>query len=104
MTMNIYVYNLRSVIGDDELSQLFSPFGEVKSSEVVKDGFTGQSRGFGYVEMEDEEAAQKAIEALNKTEVHDLVISVEQAQPKREQQGSYKVGNSSIPGYRFKKK
>lgn len=101
--MNIYVSNLRSAIGNNELAQLFSPYGEVKSAEVVMDVFTGQSRGFGYVEMEDEEAAKKAIEALDKTEVQDLIISVEEAKPKKEQKGSYKVGNSSVPGYRFRK-
>lgn len=101
--MNIYISNLRSAIGNDELTQLFSPFGEVKSAEVVRDVFTGHSRGFGYVEMEDDEAAKKAIESLNKTEVKELIISVEQAQPKIEHKGSYKVGNSSVPGYRFRK-
>ena len=100
--MNIYISNLRSAIDSDELAKLFSPFGEVKSAEVVKDLFTGQSRGFGYVEMEDDEAAKKAIEALNKTEINELVISVEEAEPKKEQKGSYKVG-SKIPGYKFRK-
>lgn len=101
--MNIYISNLRSAIGNDELAQLFSSFGEVKSAEVVKDVFTGQSRGFGYVEMEDDSAAQKAIEALNQTELNELVISVEEAQPKKEQKGSYKVGNSAVSGYKFRK-
>lgn len=101
--MNIYISNLRSAIGNTELADLFTPFGEVKTAEIVKDVFTGQSRGFGYVEMEDEVAARKAIESLNNTEVQELVISVEEAKPKREQKGSYKVGNSSIPGYRFRK-
>src|SRR5690242_16515718 len=101
--MNIYISNLRSAIDKDELVQLFSPFGEVKSAEVVKDLFTGQSRGFGYVEMEDDEAAKKAIAQLNKTELGELIISVEEAQPKKEQKGSYKVGNSSVQGYKFRK-
>lgn len=101
--MNIYISNLRSAIGNDELAQLFSRFGEVKSAEVVKDLFTGQSRGFGYVEMEDDEAAQKAIDELNRTELNELVILVEEAQPKKEQKGSYKVGNSSVSGYKFRK-
>lgn len=101
--MNIYISNLRSAIGNDELAQLFSPFGQVKSAEIVTDVFTGQSRGFGYVEMEDDEAAKKAIEGLNQTELNELVISVEEAEPKREQKGSYKVGNSSVSGYKFRK-
>lgn len=101
--MNIYISNLRSAIDNDKLAQLFSSFGEVKSAEVVKDVFTGQSRGFGYVEMEDDEAAKKAIEQLNKTELDELVILVEEAPPKKEQKDSYKVGNSSVSGYKFRK-
>lgn len=101
--MNIYISNLRSAFGNDELAQLFSCFGEIKSAEVVKDLFTGQSRGFGYVEMEDDKAARKAIDELNKTELNELVIIVQEAQPKREQKGSYKVGNSSVAGYKFRK-
>jgi len=101
--MNIYISNLRSAIDNDELRQLFSPFGEVRSAEIVNDVFTRQSRGFGYVEMEDDEAAKKAIEILNKTEVQELIITVEEAPAKKEQKGSYKVGNSSVPGYRFRK-
>jgi RNA recognition motif-containing protein len=101
--MNIYICNLRSTIGNDEVKELFSPFGEVKSAEIVNDGFTGQSRGFAYVEMENEEEAKKAIEALNKTEVQELTITVEEAPLKKEHKGSYKVGNSSVPGYRFRK-
>lgn len=101
--MTIYVSNLNDSIGDEELANLFSPFGPVQSAEVVKDVFNGLSRGFGYVEMEDDEAAQKAIEALHKTELKELMISIEKAKPRKEQKGSYKVGNSSVPGYKFRK-
>lgn len=101
--MNIYILNLRSAIGNEELKQLFAPYGEVKSAEIVYDVFTGQSRGFGYVEMEDEAEAKKAIESLHKTELQELVISVEEVPAKREQRGSYKVGNSSVQGYKFRK-
>jgi RNA recognition motif-containing protein len=100
--MNIYITNLRSDIGNNELSELFAPFGEVKSAEIITDAFTGQSRGFGYVEMENEEEARKAIDTLDNTEVP-LIITVQQAAEKREQRGSYKVGNSSVSGYRFRK-
>jgi RNA recognition motif-containing protein len=57
--MNIYISNLRSAIGDAELTEIFSAFGEVKSAQVVNDVFTGKSRGFGYVEMENDEEAKK---------------------------------------------
>lgn len=99
--MNIYITNLRSAIGNNQLSELFAPFGEVKSAEIITDGFTGQSRGFGYVEMENEEEAKKAIEALNNTQVQELIITVQEAPEKREQKGSYKVGNDRVGAYRF---
>lgn len=101
--MNLYITNLRSAISNDELTELFSPFGEVKSAEIAIDGFTGQSRGFGYVEMENDDEARKAIEALNNTEVQELIITVQETPTKKEHKGSYKVGNSSVAGYRFKK-
>jgi RNA recognition motif-containing protein len=100
--MNIYVENLDSVIDNDKLREIFSSFGEVKSAEVVKDVFTNVSRGFGYVEMEDE-AAQSAIEALNQTVVNDLKLTVKVAPLKTEQKGSYKVGNGAVNIYRFRK-
>lgn len=100
--MNIYITNLSSAIGNKELAHLFSSFGEVKSAEVIKDIFTRQSRGFGYVEMEDDTAAQNAIAALNKTEVQELVISVEESKPQNKQIGSYEVSNRSVKGYTFR--
>ena len=101
--MNIYISNLNSTIGNTELEQLFAPFGTVKSAEVVNDVFTGESRGFGYVELEDETAAQKAVAALHKTQLENLTISVEEAKPKVVHQGSYKVGDGPVEVYRFKK-
>lgn len=100
--MNIYIANLDSAIDEDNLKQLFSSYGEVKSAEVVKDVFTGVSRGFGYVAME-EEAAQTAIKELNQTVLHTLTITVEEAPAKKEQKGSYKVGNGATSVFRFKK-
>ena len=101
--MNIYISNLRSAVNNAELIEIFSVYGEVKEAEVVMDVFTGQSRGFGYVVMDDDASAKKAIEALNKTELHELVIGVEEAAPKIVQKGSYKVGNSTVQGYKFRK-
>ena len=63
--MNICISNLLNSIGNGELAQLFLPFGQVKSAGVVKEQFTGQSRGLGYAEMEDDEAAKTASEVLN---------------------------------------
>ena len=101
--MNIYIANLDSAIDDEGLKELFASYGEVRSAEVVKDVFTGVSRGFGYVEMEDE-AAQTAISELNQTVLHTLTITVEQAPTKKVQQGSYKVGDGAVSVFRFKKK
>lgn len=63
--MNIYVSNLGFNVQDAELKQLFNAYGEVSSAKVIMDKFTNQSRGFGFVEMPDDAAAQKAITELN---------------------------------------
>ena len=101
--MNICISNLSTAVGDEKLKQLFSAYGDVKSAVIVDDAFTGISRGFGYVEMEDNISAQKAIEALDKSELDERTISVEEAKPKVALQGSYKVGNGPIEAYRFRK-
>ena len=77
-------------------------FGEVKNAEIIKDLFTNESRGFGYVEM-DEASAQNAIQALNQTTLNSLKITVKEAVPAPEHKGSYKVGNGAVNAYRFRK-
>jgi RNA recognition motif-containing protein len=101
--MNIYISNLNSAINNENLKDLFAPFGEVKSAEVVLDVFTGESRGFGYVEMEDNAAAQKAIHDLNNSEFQSYTISVAEAAEKQVYKGSYKVGSGIVKEYRFRK-
>lgn len=101
--MNIYISNLDTNLKDNDLKNLFAPHGEVTAGEVAIDGFTSQSRGFGYVEMADEEAAQRAISSLDNSEVSNRVISVKKANPKENHKGSYRVGNGVIKEYRFKK-
>ena len=100
--MKIYVENLHSSVDNEKLAEIFSSFGEVGSAEVVKDVFTDVSRGFGYVEMEDE-AAQKAINGLNDTSFNDLKLTVKEAPPVNEHKGSYKVGSGAVKAYRFRK-
>ena len=100
--MNIYIENLDSAIENEDLRQLFTPFGDVTSAEVTKDVFTGLSRGFGYVEMEDN-AARAAIIQLNQSVVNNLTIRVHEAPPKKAQKGSYKVGSGAVNVYRFRK-
>lgn len=63
--MNIYVGNLSFQMTDDQLSELFSEFGEVSSAKVVMDKMSGRSKGFAFVEMPDDAAGEKAIAALN---------------------------------------
>ena len=101
--MNIYISNLNSSIKDQDLKDIFSPFGEVTSAKVQQDVFTGTSRGFGYVEMSDALAGQKAIDALNESTLEGLQVAVLPAEPKKELKGSYKVGNGPVTAYKFRK-
>ena len=66
--MNIYVANLSWNTNSDSLQELFSQYGEVTSAYIINDRETGRSRGFGFVEMPNDEEGQKAIDALNETE------------------------------------
>jgi RNA recognition motif-containing protein len=82
--MNIYVSNLSFNVQDEELMDLFTPFGAVTSAKVINDRETGRSRGFGFVEMEDNNAAQEAIQKLNQTSIDGRAIGVAEARPKTE--------------------
>ena len=82
--MNIYVSNLSFNIQDEDLHQFFSEYGEVTSAKVINDKFTGKSRGFGFVEMPDNAAAQKAIAELDGGTVDGRTIKVVEAKPKED--------------------
>ena len=82
--MNIYVGNLNYALQEDELQQVFAEFGEVVSVKIIKDKYSGRSKGFGFVEMADENEAQNAINELNGTEVQGRNIKVNKARPPRE--------------------
>ncbi|HSX47504.1 MAG TPA: RNA-binding protein [Patescibacteria group bacterium] len=84
MAMKLYVGGLAYSITDQELEQLFSEQGKVISAIVIKDKFSGQSKGFGFVEMEDLKEAQNAIKELNGKEVSGRAIMVNQARPQEE--------------------
>lgn len=85
--MNIYVSNLGFNVQDEDLKGLFTEHGTVSSAKVIMDKFTNQSRGFGFVEMADDTAGQKAIRELNGVMVDGRSIKVSEARP-RENRGS----------------
>jgi RNA recognition motif-containing protein len=82
--MNIYVGNLSWGLKDQDLANLFAPFGEVSSAKIVTDKFTQRSKGFGFVEMANDEEAQAAIAQLNGTEVEGRSLVVNESRPKQE--------------------
>lgn len=88
--MNIYVGNLSWSMTDEDLSALFSQYGSVSSAKILKDKMNGRSKGFGFVEMEDDEAAKTAIANLNETEVQGRKLIVNESQPRAEGEGGYK--------------
>ena len=80
--MNIYVGNLSYRMTEAELKDTFAPFGEVKRAKIVKDRDTNRSKGFGFVEIENDADALKAIEALNNREVGGRALRVNESKPK----------------------
>src|ERR1044072_6928793 len=86
--MNIYVSNLSFNVTDDDLEGFFAEYGEVSSARVITDKFTGKSRGFGFVEMADDEAARKAIAELDGGRVEGREIKVAEARPRERRRGS----------------
>ncbi|MEA2031794.1 MAG: RNA-binding protein [candidate division Zixibacteria bacterium] len=80
--MNIFVGNLSFDAGEDDLSQLFEQHGEVSSAKVIRDRLSGRSRGFAFIEMPDDGAAQSAIDELNGTDLKGRQINVNQARPR----------------------
>lgn len=100
--MNIYVGNLSWSMTDDDLLNLFSEYGTVSSAKILKEKNTGRSKGFGFVEMEDEEEAKNAISSLHETEIQGRKLIVNESQP-RTDDGGYKksggYGGGSRGGY-----
>jgi RNA recognition motif-containing protein len=82
--MNIYVSNLGFNVQDEDLKQLFTAYGTVSSAKVIIDKLSNQSRGFGFVEMSDDEAAQRAIDELNGTSKEGRAMKVMEAKPREE--------------------
>ncbi len=89
--MNLYVGNLALNVSEGELQQAFEPFGEVSSVKIIKDRYTGESKGFGFVEMPSGAEAQAAMNGLNGKELKGLAIKVNQAKPQKSKpRGGYR--------------
>ena len=82
--MNIYVGNLSYSVTEDDLRALFSEFGDVSSAKLIMDRDTGQSKGFGFVEMSGNDSGQKAIDELNGREVSGRALKVNEARPRED--------------------
>jgi cold-inducible RNA-binding protein len=88
----LYVGNLTYETTDNDLQNLFAPFGTVQSAQVIMDRDTGRSKGFGFVEMNSGDEAQAAISALNEKETNGRKLTVNEARP-REDRGSRYAGS-----------
>ena len=97
MARNIYVGGLPYDFTEGQLEALFAPFGQVAAARIITDRMTGQSRGFGFVEMPDNAAADRAIAQLNGTPVGGRTITVNEARP-REERSSYGGGRGGRGG------
>ena len=82
--MNIYAGNLPYSVTEDDLKEAFAPFGDVANVQLITDKFSGQSKGFGFVEMPNNSEADGAIKSLNDTSLNGRDIKVNQAKPRGE--------------------
>ena len=94
--MKIYVGNLAYSVTEESLKEVFSEYGEVESVKIIKDKFTGQARGFGFVEMTDASQGQEAIDALNGKDIDGRAARVNEARPPAPRQG--RPGNGGSRG------
>ena len=92
--MKIFVGNMAREVMDDDLRQAFEAFGKVESATVIKDKFSGESRGFGFVEMPTASEAQAAISGMNGKELKGRAVNVNEARPREERGGGGGRGGS----------
>ena len=103
--MNIFVANIERKVTDEQLQELFQQYGEIASLKLIKDRDTGMSKGYAFVEMANDDEAQKAIDALNEFELEGRNLAVNEARPKTEYKksggsgGGYKGGGGGGGGY-----
>ena len=85
--MNIYVGNLSYEVTEAELQETFESFGQIESVKIIKDNYSGRSKGFGFVEMANNSDAQSAIDGLNDKELKGRTLKVNKARPRNENRG-----------------
>lgn len=86
--MNIYVGNLSYQVSEEELQKAFEAYGQVESAKIIKDNYSGRSKGFGFVEMPVNEEAEAAIAGLNEKDLKGRAITVNKARPRTESRGA----------------
>jgi len=96
--MNIYISNLSYRLKDEDLRSVFEEYGEVSSAKIIMDHMTGRSKGFGFVEMPDSEAAAKAIKELHEATYDGKVITVNEAKPREDRPKSNFGGGGNRGG------
>jgi len=96
--VNIYVGNLSREVTEDELRKAFEAFGQVTSVNIIKDRYSGESRGFGFIEMATKSEAQAAINGLNGTSLKERTLSVSEARPRTEGGGRRPFGGGGFGG------
>ena len=97
--MNIYVGNISSQLTEEELKEAFVAYGVTSSVRIIKDKYTGQSRGFGFVEMPEKAEAEAAIAGLNGKELKGKELTVNEARPRREGFRGGSSGRSGAPSH-----
>jgi len=97
--VNIYVGNLSHDANEDSLREAFEAFGQVESVNIIKDRFSGESRGFGFVEMPSKQEAEKAIEEMNGKDLMGRAVNVNEARPKTNRRDSRGGGGGGRGGY-----
>lgn len=98
MAMKLYVGNLTYGVNNSSLEALFTPFGEVRSAQVVMDRDTGRSKGFGFVEMSDDQAGKAAMNELNGKDVDGRALTVNEARPREDRGGGGGGGGGGRSG------
>ncbi len=96
--MNIYVGNLSYDVDENQLRKSFEQYGDVASVNIIKDKYSGQSKGFGFVEINDDDKALQAIEGLNEKELGGRKMNVNQAKPRTDNRGGGGGGRGGFGG------